>query len=104
MSNINFMIVKQIYTGCLFQGAYYIESEGEAAVIDPLREVSEYLNLAESSNSTIKYIFETHFHADFISGHLTLSKKTNSPIIFGPNIIGEFVFLDKVKCPLIKSA
>ena len=78
------MIVKQIYTGCLFQGAYYIESKGEAAVIDPLREVSEYLNLAESSNSKIKYIFETHFHADFISGHLTLSKKTNSPIIFGP--------------------
>lgn len=79
------MIVKQIYTGCLFQGAYYIESNGEAAVIDPLREVSEYLNLAKSSNSKIKYIFETHFHADFISGHLTLSKKTNSPIIFGPN-------------------
>ena len=78
------MIVKQIYTGCLFQGAYYIESKGEAAVIDPLREVSEYLNLAESSHSKIKYIFETHFHADFISGHLTLSKKTNSPIIFGP--------------------
>ena len=78
------MIVKQIYTGCLFQGAYYIESNGEAAVIDPLREVSEYLNLAESSKSKIKYIFETHFHADFISGHLTLSKKTNSPIIFGP--------------------
>tara|TARA_B100000780_G_scaffold166998_1_gene116887 strand:- start:3584 stop:4969 length:1386 start_codon:yes stop_codon:yes gene_type:complete len=79
------MIVKQIYTGCLFQGAYYIESNGEAAVIDPLREVSEYLNLAKSSNSKIKYIFETHFHADFISGHITLSKKTNSPIIFGPN-------------------
>ena len=78
------MIVKQIYTGCLFQGAYYVESNGEAAVIDPLREVSEYLNLAESSKSKIKYIFETHFHADFISGHLTLSKKTNSPIIFGP--------------------
>ena len=84
MCNIYFMIVKQIYTGCLFQGAYYIESNGEAAVIDPLREVSEYLNLAESSKSKIKYIFETHFHADFISGHLTLSKKTNSPIIFGP--------------------
>ena len=84
MCNIYFMIVKQIYTGCLFQGAYYVESNGEAAVIDPLREVSEYLNLAESSNSKIKYIFETHFHADFISGHLTLSKKTNSPIIFGP--------------------
>jgi len=79
------MIVKQLYTGCLFQGAYYIESNGEAAVIDPLREVTEYLSLAKSSNSKIKYIFETHFHADFISGHLTLSKKTNSPIIFGPN-------------------
>jgi len=78
------MIVKQLYTGCLFQGAYYIESNGEAAVIDPLREVTEYLSLAKSSNSKIKYIFETHFHADFISGHLTLSKKTNSPIIFGP--------------------
>ncbi|MDA7716745.1 MBL fold metallo-hydrolase [Flavobacteriaceae bacterium] len=78
------MIVKQLYTGCLFQGAYYIDSNGEAAVIDPLREVTEYLSLAKSSNSKIKYIFETHFHADFISGHLTLSKKTNSPIIFGP--------------------
>ena len=78
------MIVKQLYTGCLFQGAYYIESNGEAAVIDPLREVTEYLSLAKYSNSKIKYIFETHFHADFISGHLTLSKKTNSPIIFGP--------------------
>ena len=78
------MIVKQLYTGCLFQGAYYIESNGEAAVIDPLRDVTEYLSLAKSSNSKIKYIFETHFHADFISGHLTLSKKTNSPIIFGP--------------------
>ena len=67
------MIITQIYTNCLAQGAYYIESNGEAAVIDPLREVSEYLNLAKSSNSKIKYIFETHFHADFISGHLTLS-------------------------------
>ena len=79
------MIVKQIYTGCLFQGAYYIESNGEAAVIDPLREVTQYIELAESSNSSIKYIFETHFHADFISGHLTLSNKTGAPIIFGPN-------------------
>ena len=79
------MIVKQLYTKCLSQGAYYIESNGEAAVIDPLREVSEYINLAKLSNSKIKYIFETHFHADFISGHLTLSKKTNAPIIFGPN-------------------
>jgi len=79
------MIVKQLYTKCLSQGAYYVESNGEAAVIDPLREVSEYINLAKLSNSKIKYIFETHFHADFISGHLTLSKKTNAPIIFGPN-------------------
>ena len=84
------MIVKQIYTGCLFQGAYYIESNGEAAVIDPLREVSQYIELAESSNSKIKYIFETHFHADFISGHLTLSKKTGAPIIFGPNAKPKF--------------
>ena len=84
------MIVKQIYTGCLFQGAYYIESNGEAAVIDHLREVSQYIALAESSNSKIKYIFETHFHADFISGHLTLSKKTGAPIIFGPNAKPKF--------------
>jgi len=69
------MIVKQLYTKCLSQGAYYIESNGEAAVIDPLREVSEYINLAKLSNSKIKYIFETHFHADFISGHLTYQKK-----------------------------
>ena len=84
------MIVKQIYTSCLFQGAYYIESNGEAAVIDPLREVSQYIELAESSNSKIKYIFETHFHADFISGHLTLSRKTGAPIIFGPNAKPKF--------------
>jgi len=79
------MLVKQLYTKCLSQGAYYIESSGEAAVIDPLREVSEYINLSNLSNSKIKYIFETHFHADFISGHLTLSKKTNASIVYGPN-------------------
>ncbi len=78
------MIVEQIYTGCLAQGAYYIESNGEAAVIDPLREVEPYLRRAEKNNATIKYIFETHFHADFVSGHLTLSKKTKAPIVFGP--------------------
>ena len=78
------MIVEQIYTGCLAQGAYYIESNGEAAVIDPLREVEPYLQRAEKNNATIKYIFETHFHADFVSGHLTLSSKTNAPIVFGP--------------------
>ncbi len=78
------MIVEQIYTGCLAQGAYYIESNGEAAVIDPLREVEPYLKRAQKNNATIKYIFETHFHADFVSGHLTLSNKTKAPIIFGP--------------------
>jgi hydroxyacylglutathione hydrolase len=84
------LIVKQIYTGCLFQAAYYIESNGEAAVIDPLREVSQYIELAKSTNSKIKYIFETHFHADFISGHLTLSKKTGATIIYGPKAEPEF--------------
>ena len=74
------MKVEQIYTSCLSQGAYFIESNGEAAVIDPLREISNYLKLAEDSNSKIKYVFETHFHADFISGHLTLAKKTGAKI------------------------
>jgi len=78
------LTVKQIYTGCLAQGSYFIESNGEAAVIDPLREVSQYIGLAKESNAKIKYIFETHFHADFISGHLTLAKKTGASIIFGP--------------------
>jgi hydroxyacylglutathione hydrolase len=79
------MIIEQIYTGCLSQGAYYIESNGEAAIIDPLREVDQYILRAKKTNASIKYIFETHFHADFVSGHLTLSKKTNAPIIYGPN-------------------
>ena len=79
------MKVEQIYTGCLSQGAYYIESEGEAAIIDPLREVNTYIEKAKSKNVKIKYIFETHFHADFVSGHITLSKKTGAPIIYGPN-------------------
>ncbi len=79
------MRIEQIYTGCLAQGAYYIESEGEAAIIDPLREVQPYMDRAGNDNATIKYIFETHFHADFVSGHLTLSRKTGAPIIFGPN-------------------
>ena len=78
------MIVEQIYTGCLAQGAYYIESNGEAAVIDPLREVEPYLQRAQKNKANIKYIFETHFHADFVSGHLTLSNKTKAPIVFGP--------------------
>ena len=78
------MKIQQIYTGCLAQGAYYIESNGEAAIIDPLREVQPYIDLAESRNSTIKYIFETHFHADFVSGHVDLAKKTGAAIIYGP--------------------
>ncbi|WP_333695835.1 MBL fold metallo-hydrolase [Flavobacterium sp.] len=79
------MKIEQIYTGCLAQGAYFIESQGEIAIIDPLREVQPYLDKAENSNGKIKFIFETHFHADFVSGHVTLAQKTGAPIIFGPN-------------------
>jgi hydroxyacylglutathione hydrolase len=78
------MFIKQLYTGCLSEAAYYIESEGEAAVIDPLRDIDTYLDLANERKATIKYIFETHFHADFVSGHLDLSKATGAPIIYGP--------------------
>ena len=79
------MKIKQIYTGCLAQGAYYIESKGEVAIIDPLREVQPYINKTNKNNAKIKYIFETHFHADFVSGHVTLAEKTGAPIIFGPS-------------------
>ena len=79
------MKVEQIYTGCLAQGTYYIESDGEAAIIDPLREVSTYTKKAAAANVKIKYIFETHFHADFVSGHITLAQQTGAPIIYGPN-------------------
>jgi hydroxyacylglutathione hydrolase len=78
------MKVEQIYTGCLAQGAYYISSEGEAAIIDPLREVNPYLQRAEREGAQIKYVFETHFHADFVSGHLDLAQKTGAKIIYGP--------------------
>ncbi|HRG27425.1 MAG TPA: MBL fold metallo-hydrolase [Chitinophagales bacterium] len=78
------MKVEQIYTGCLAQGAYYIESNGEAAIIDPLREVQPYIDMAKTRGSKIKYIFETHFHADFVSGHVDLSKKTGAQIVYGP--------------------
>ncbi|MFZ1527704.1 MAG: MBL fold metallo-hydrolase [Ferruginibacter sp.] len=78
------MIIEQIYTGCLAQGAYYIESNGEAAIIDPLREVAPYINRAAQSNAKIKYVLETHFHADFVSGHLDLAKKTGATIVYGP--------------------
>lgn len=79
------MYIEQIYTGCLAQGAYYIESNGEVAIIDPLREVKPYITKAEAHKAKIKYIFETHFHADFVSGHVTLSKATGAPIVYGPN-------------------
>ena len=84
------MRVEQIYTGCLSQGAYFIESNGEAAVIDPLRDVSGYIQMAEASKSKIKYVFETHFHADFISGHLTLANQTGARIVYGPQAEPKF--------------
>ncbi|HAY3564392.1 TPA: MBL fold metallo-hydrolase, partial [Elizabethkingia meningoseptica] len=82
--------VEQIYTGCLAQGAYYIVSEGEAVIIDPLREVQPYLNKLQEDNAKLKYIFETHFHADFVSGHLDLSEKTGAGIVYGPTAKPEF--------------
>ncbi|MCB0554341.1 MAG: MBL fold metallo-hydrolase [Phaeodactylibacter sp.] len=79
------MKVEQIYTGCLAEAAYYIESKGEAAIIDPLRETKPYLDKLEKEGAKLKYIFETHFHADFVSGHLDLAQKTGATIIYGPN-------------------
>jgi glyoxylase-like metal-dependent hydrolase (beta-lactamase superfamily II)/rhodanese-related sulfurtransferase len=84
------MKIEQIYTGCLAQGAYYITSNGEAAIIDPLREIQPYLDRAQKDGVKIKYIFETHFHADFVSGHIDLSKATGAPIIYGPTAQPEF--------------
>uniref|UniRef100_UPI002408F4EF MBL fold metallo-hydrolase n=1 Tax=Avrilella dinanensis TaxID=2008672 RepID=UPI002408F4EF len=84
------MKVEQIYTGCLAQGAYYITSNGEAAIIDPLRETQPYIERLEKDGAKLKYIFETHFHADFVSGHLDLSKKTNAKIVYGPTAKPEF--------------
>ena len=84
------MVIEQIYTGCLAQGAYYIESNGEVAIIDPLREVQDYIERAEKNKAKIRYIFETHFHADFVSGHLTLAEKTGGIIVFGPNAKTKF--------------
>ncbi|MBN8675960.1 MAG: MBL fold metallo-hydrolase [Chitinophagales bacterium] len=84
------MFIQQLYTGCLSEAAYYIESNGEAAVIDPLRDIDEYLQLANSRKASIKYIFETHFHADFVSGHLDLSTATGAPIVYGPGTDTKF--------------
>jgi hydroxyacylglutathione hydrolase len=92
MNNQNYKI-EQIYTGCLAQGAYYITSDGEAAIIDPLRETKPYLDRLERDQVKLKYIFETHFHADFVSGHLDLSKATNAPIVYGPSASASFDFI-----------
>jgi hydroxyacylglutathione hydrolase len=84
------MFIEQLYTGCLSEAAYYVESNGEAAIIDPLRDIEEYITLANERKAKIKYIFETHFHADFVSGHLDLSRATDAPIIYGPQTITSF--------------
>ncbi len=86
------MYLKQIYTGCLSEAAYFVESNGEAIIIDPLRDTEAYLHLAQQHHAKIKYIFETHFHADFVSGHLDLSKQTGATIIYGPDTEANFPF------------
>lgn len=85
-------MVEQLYTGCLAQGAYYIESKGEAAIIDPLRETDTYIEMAKKRGAKIKYILETHFHADFVSGHVDLAKKTGAKIVYGPSANAEYDF------------
>ncbi|MEO6832480.1 MAG: MBL fold metallo-hydrolase, partial [Chitinophagaceae bacterium] len=87
------MHIEQLYTNCLSEAAYFIAHNGEAAVIDPLRDIDQYLALANEHNATIKYIFETHFHADFVSGHIELSKATGAPIVYGPMAEPTFDFL-----------
>ncbi|WP_178983698.1 MBL fold metallo-hydrolase [Winogradskyella helgolandensis] len=84
------MKIEQLYTGCLAQGAYYIESEGEVAIIDPLREIQQYIDKAKANDAQIKYILETHFHADFVSGHVDLAKETGATIVFGPGATTEY--------------
>lgn len=84
------MYIEQLYTGCISEAAYYIESDGVAAVIDPLRDIDAYLELASKRNARIQYIFETHFHADFVSGHLDLAAATGATIVYGPNTVTEF--------------
>ena len=81
------MFIKQLYTGCLSEAAYYIEDNNEAAIVDPLRDIDVYLELAAERKSTIKYIFETHFHADFVSGHIDLAKATGATIVYGEPIL-----------------
>ena len=93
---IEVMNIEQIYTGCLAQGAYYITSGNEAAIIDPLREIQPYIDRLDRDNVTLKYIFETHFHADFVSGHVDLSKKTGAEIIYGPNAAADFKHISAI--------
>ena len=78
------MYIEQLYTGCLSEAAYYIESNGEAAIVDPMRDIEPYLEMAAGRKAKIKYIFETHFHADFVSGHIDLAKVTGATIVYGP--------------------
>jgi len=84
------MFIQQLYTGCISEAAYYIESNGEAAVVDPLRDIDAYLQLAAERKTSIKYIFETHFHADFVSGHIDLAKATGATIVYGPKTETKF--------------
>ena len=86
------MNIHQLYTGCLAEAAYYIESEGEVAIVDPMRDTDEYLRMADEQGHTIKYVLETHFHADFVSGHIELANKTGATIVYGPNAIADFDF------------
>ena len=86
------MRIEQMYTGCLAEAAYYIESKGEVAIVDPLRETQQYIDRANEDKATVKYIFETHFHADFVSGHLDLKRKTGAQIVFGPNAEANYDF------------
>lgn len=90
------MKIEQLYTKCLAEAAYYIESNGEVAIIDPLRETAPYIEMAAGAGAKIKYIFETHFHADFVSGHVDLSKKSGAPIVFGPTANPDFDFISAV--------
>ena len=90
MDYFSIMKIIQIYTKCLSQGSYYIESNGEAAIIDPLRDTQQYIELALENNAQIKYIFETHFHADFVSGHVELANQTGADIVYGPEAATEF--------------
>ena len=84
------MFIKQLYTGCISEAAYYIESNGVAAVIDPLRDIEQYIELANERKSSIRYIFETHFHADFVSGHIDLAAATGATIVYGPNTVTNY--------------